>query len=441
VRVSLMFGVTLISVASAAFATTANAQQIPWHITKTGWSAADEKGFGEFVAEIAGSGCTTTVACMRSAANLYHESDPASFDFHADCAKWVYMLRAYYASKHGLPFSYVSKITGEGDDLRFTKTSNHALARRDIVDTGKGIPTVPVLKALHDQVWTATYRMDPANETPVEQDFYSPKIQPGSIHPGTAIYDINGHVGLVYEITADGRILYMDAYPDEHVSRSLYGLQFGQSSAELGGGFKNFRPLKLVGATRTEDGEYVGGSVVLASNADIPDYSLEQYRGNIPNASADGPGARFLYHGISLGLFEYARTSMSNGGFAFNPVYEMKATLAAVCGYARQGGPDSMARGRGAMADLRRDLSEMIGLWQKRDLRIVYDGRSLKQTLGEIYADSAKSCTINNANNQGRTVFASFDQIGARDPATDVWGLIAGMSDSAPFSGMRPVGY
>ena len=122
----------------------------------------------------------------------------------------------------------------------FTETSNRALARRDIVDTGNGIATVPVLKALHDQVWTATYRMHPANEAPVEQDFYSPKIQPGSIRPGTAIYDINGHVGLVYEIAADGRVLYMDAYPDEHVSRSFYGLQFGQSPSALGGGFQEF---------------------------------------------------------------------------------------------------------------------------------------------------------------------------------------------------------
>src|SRR5438132_7739845 len=155
------------------------------------------------------------------------------------------MLRAYYASKNGLPFSYVDRISSDGSDPRFSKTSNRALERRDIVDGGSGIDTVSVLQHLHDEVSTATYRMDPAAQIPVLQDFYSPKIQPGSIRPGTAIYDINGHVGLVYDVTADGRILYMDAYPDEHVARSFYGLQFGQSAAQLGGGFKNFRPLKL----------------------------------------------------------------------------------------------------------------------------------------------------------------------------------------------------
>lgn len=435
-RLSLILGLAV----SFAAATEASAQTEPWRITKTEWTAADEKGFGEFVAAIARSGCTTTIACMRSAANIYHESDPGSFEFHADCAKWVYMLRAYYASKNGLPFSYVSRIRGDGDDLRFTKTSNEALARHDVIDTGDGIATVPLLKLLHDQVWTATYRMNPVDETLVEQDFYSPKIQPGSIRPGTAIYDINGHVGLVYDIAPDGRILYMDAYPDEHVSRSAYGLQFGQSPAELGGGFKNFRPLKLVGAARTEDGYYIGGAVVLATNAEISDYSLEQYRGNIANANADGPGAKFVYNGIPLGLFEYARASMSNGAFAFNPVYEMKASMVSICRNAREQTPESMIHAQNTLATLRRDLSEMISLWEKRDLRIVYDGRSLKETLWTIYSDGVQACTMRNAG-QGQATLTSLDQFATRSPATDIRGLISDMSDIAPFSGMRPVGY
>ena len=437
---SLVLGVALSFAGAVTIASSASAQTAPWRITKTEWSGADEKGFGDFVAEIAKSGCTTTVSCMRSAANLYHESDPASFDFHADCAKWVYMLRAYFASKHGLPFSYVSRITGHGDDLRFTETSNTARARRDIIDTGNGIATVPVLKTLHDEVWTATYRMHPANEMPVEQDFYSPKIQPGSIRPGTAIYDINGHVGLVYEIAADGRILYMDAYPDEHVSRSFYGLQFGQSPSALGGGFKNFRPLKLVGATRTGDGYYLGGKMVMASNAEIPDYSLEQYRGNVPNANADGPGAQFVYNGIELGLFEYARASMSRGGYAFNPVYELKATLVSACRDARDERPGAFARTQSALAKLRGDIAADVALWEQRDLRVVYDGRSLKETLGQIYAEGVQACSMSLAD-EGGPVFTSLDQIASRAPVTDVHGLIASMSETAPFAGMRPVGY
>src|SRR5436305_139937 len=105
----------------------AGAQPLAWRITKTEWSAADEKGFGDFVRAIAESGCTTTVECMRGPGNPYRVGDRATLEFHADCAKWVYMLRAYYASKHGLPFSYVDKISGEGGDIRFSPSSNLAL--------------------------------------------------------------------------------------------------------------------------------------------------------------------------------------------------------------------------------------------------------------------------------------------------------------------------
>jgi hypothetical protein len=224
------------------------------------------------------------------------------------------------------------------------------------------------------------------------------------------------------------------------VSRSFYGLQFGQSSAALGGGFKNFRPLKLVGATRTDDGSYIGGTMVLASNADIPDYSLEQYRGNVRDANADGPGAQFLYNGIPLGLFEYARASMSRGGFAFNPIYELKATLISVCEDARDVRPGAMARTQSALAKLRDDLTADIALWEKRDLRVVYDGRSLKETLWDIYSGGVQACRMSLAE-KGGPVFTSLDQIASRAPATDVRGLITSMSDAAPFSGMRPVGY
>ncbi|MES2472318.1 MAG: hypothetical protein V4601_05705 [Pseudomonadota bacterium] len=287
----------------------AKAQTPSWRITKTEWSAADEKGFGIFLKAIAESDCKTSVECLKGPWNPYRATDPASFEFHADCAKWVYMLRAYYASKHGLPFSYVSKISGEGEDIRFSKTSNQALSRRDLVDTGKGIAAHAELKNIRVQVWSATYRMDPAAESPVLQDFYSPKLQPGSIRPGTAIYDINGHVVIVYEVTQDGRVLYVDAHPDESVTRGAFGPQIPASAAKLGGGFKNFRPLKLVGAVRQADGTLVGGRVVLARNDEIADYSLEQYRGTA--GSGDGFNARFDHENSSLDIFGYVRATMT----------------------------------------------------------------------------------------------------------------------------------
>ena len=301
------------------------AEPLKWHITKTEWAAADEKGFGDFVRSIAMSGCSTSVGCMKGPGNPYRDTDAPDVNFRADCGKWVYMLRAYYASKNGLPFSYVDQVSGDDADLRFTTTANRALTRRDLIDTGAGIPVAASLKDIHKKVWTATYRMETAADGPVISDFYSPKIQRGSIRAGTIIYDINGHVVIVYEVTEDGRILYMDANPDESVTRSVYGPQFGQSPARLGGGFKNFRPLKLVDAALGPNGMLVGGRIIHTANEAIPDFSLEQYRGNVTGVYADGSNAPFLYNNAPLGLFDYVRTSMSES----KPVYETKAATTA----------------------------------------------------------------------------------------------------------------
>src|SRR5687768_17592361 len=104
-----------------------------WRITKTEWTQADEKGFGDFVRAIAESGCKTSAECMRSPANPYRASDPAGLEFHMDCAKWAYGLRAYYAWKNGLPFSYVNAIAGDGNDIRFSEKGNRVLSRRDLI--------------------------------------------------------------------------------------------------------------------------------------------------------------------------------------------------------------------------------------------------------------------------------------------------------------------
>src|ERR1700759_2300987 len=81
----------------------AHAGESAWRIRHTEWTQSDEEGFGAFVRAIAESGCQTTAACMRGSANPYRDSDSAAIDFDADCAKWVYMLRAYYAWKNDLP--------------------------------------------------------------------------------------------------------------------------------------------------------------------------------------------------------------------------------------------------------------------------------------------------------------------------------------------------
>jgi hypothetical protein len=420
-----------------------------WRIRHTEWTEADEKGFGDFVRAIAESGCSTTVECMRGPGNPYRATDPRSLNFSADCAKWVYMLRAYYASKNGLPFGFADQIAGRGSDFRFNTGGNRIVGRHDLIDHGGGLAAPAILAEIHDHVSSATYRTDAAQSGGVMPDFYSPKIQPGSIHAGTVLYDINGHVAIVYSVESDGHVRYMSADPDATVNRSVYGAQFGQGPAAQGGGFKNFRPVTLVGAA-LRDGAYVGGRLVVAANKDIADFSLEQYRGNGPDAAADGADAIFQYHDAPVGLFEYVRGSLSGGTYVFDPVYELKAGMDMLCHSLQERGkyvdaaiqagidkknepgflpgniyasdsdeweayatPSRDASLKNSFAQLYVDIMKFIFAARIKDPGGATEA-GLKRDLQQAYDEKAHACTVSYTNSAGRSVSFDFDDAAHR---------------------------
>src|SRR5476649_2454568 len=77
----------------------------------------------------------------------------------------------------------------------------------------------------------------------------------------TAIYDPNGHLAIIWKIEADGRLRYIDAHPDNSLTRGYYDMRFVRASPGMGAGFKNWRPQKLVGWARARDGSLLGGHV------------------------------------------------------------------------------------------------------------------------------------------------------------------------------------
>ena len=77
------------------------------------------------------------------------------------------------------------------------------------------------------------------------------------------IYDPNGHLAIVWRIEADGRIRYIDAHPDNSLTRGFYDLRFVRASPGMGAGFKNWRPLRLVDARAARTARLAGGHVVL----------------------------------------------------------------------------------------------------------------------------------------------------------------------------------
>ena len=420
-------------------ALTGAATAAPWRITKDHWGPEDERGFGAFVTALGQSGCNSAQSCLRSSANPYARSDGAVIDIDADCAKFPYLLRAYYAWKNGLPFGYVDGVRGE----RFSRNGNSVVSRAAIIDRGTdngsgGMDPKRALLTLLDNVFSGTYRIDAGSPDGLPSDFYSPALAPGSIHPGTVIYDPNGHVGIVWQVDAAGRIFYMDAHPDFTVSRSVYGAQFGQSPMRLGGGLKNWRPLRLVGARR-QNGALVGGHVVVARQREIADFSLVQYAGT------DGQG-HFAYNGVTLGFYEYVRAAVSGGRTDYNPVYELQMTMRTLCNdlgdraqavqqavangiaakphparlpqniYSSDDGeweayatPARDARLRAAFVQFRADLSRMIGLWLARDPRIVYDGQFLKDDLLRAYDTQSQACRITFLTDDKRPVPMNFE--------------------------------
>jgi len=417
-----------------------------WRIVKDHWSEADEEGFGQFVQSIGDSNCNSSESCMRSAANPYRESDPRGFDVDADCAKFVYFLRAYYAWKNGLPFSLVSGVSGTGEDLRFSRTGNHAVSRHDLIDHGGGIDGPSAMRAVLGSVTSATYRQAANADKGVLPDFYSPKIGPGTIRPGTVLYDVNGHAAIVYRVDKDGRIHYMGASPDFSIARDVYGAQFGQPPVELGGGFKDWRPLTLAGAHADGAGDLIGGHISLARNAEIPNYSLEQYLGTEASASHMLKNVRFSYQGVGLGYYEFVRVAVSGGEMSTNPIYEFKLTLQEMCkefrdraasveqatenGISSKPHPPSLpeniyaaadttwesyatpkrdARIKAIFAQSYKDIAEMLELWRKRDPRIVYDGLDLKADLQSVYDEETKTCPVTYLNSAKKPVTLTFD--------------------------------
>src|ERR1700691_4790365 len=144
----------------------AAAQAEPWRITKDHWDASDEAGFGAFVTALGNSGCSSSQSCLRDPANPWRGSDGGFLDIDVDCAKLPYLLRAYYAWKHGLPFSYVDGVAGS----RFAHVSNRIVSRADIIDHGGGIDAPATIRTMLDNVYSGTFRTDADHDSALLAD-------------------------------------------------------------------------------------------------------------------------------------------------------------------------------------------------------------------------------------------------------------------------------
>ncbi|MFS4457804.1 hypothetical protein [Bdellovibrio sp. HCB2-146] len=337
----LAIGILLFFVPLMSFA-----QSTEWRITKPQWTVQDEKNFGSFITRLGEAverrECDHVDTCLKSSANQYAGTDPSSLRLFADCADLPYYLRSYFAWKNGLPMSVAKGISVRDPsqanmDTRYSRFGNYVTGRYDVLSTTRnGRSVYPsavdnLNRYIINTTYTGSFRMIGLEDRGAMTDFYPVRLSRQTIVPGTVIYDPNGHVAVIYKVTEDGRIFYIDSHPDNTLTSGMYTPKFARSTPAQGAGFKKFRPLALVGGKLDRNGAYVGGKIVGAKNAQLAEYSLEQFYGNRPDAGGDWQKGLFVFNGQQLSYYDYLRMVMASGDLRIDPLLDVQELLQDIC--------------------------------------------------------------------------------------------------------------
>ena len=318
---------------------THNAQAgTPWVIKKATWSVADEKSYSNFIESIYASKCNTVDKCMKGAGNWYRDRDPAGMSWFADCGRFPYLMRAYFAFHNNLPFQGAADASPRdpNDQNPVAKYSAHGVYISSRRAAQTGIDGYKFLQRVVNSAYTIVYRVDTRLDVPTGQfgDHFNVAIDRKSVRPGTVVYDPNGHVAMVARVGDDGKVTLLDSHPDNTVSRIPYTSAFQGTSAKQGGGLKNWRPIRVVGASVGASGELIGGKTETATNAETPGYSLEQYVGDQPNPKGSFGAARWKTSDGILGSRQFTdvvRARLSIGDVVYDPVKEIRDGVSALC--------------------------------------------------------------------------------------------------------------
>ncbi len=425
-----------------------------WRILKDRWTESDEAAYADFIQAIGESDCRTTDECLKDPANIYRGLNPVGVSFYADCADLPYVLRAYFAWMNGLPFAYASAVAPNGytRDIRYVASGNRVIEKFAVTTFPGSRPMdgMAVLRGIANRVSSAMYRIHPEEQRGLPSDQYSTAIDPRSIRPGTTVYDPNGHLIVVYRVDPDGRIHYIDAHPDNSITRGVYGRKFVRSRPSMGAGFKNWRPVRLEGATRAADGTLVGGRYVYASNDELDDFSVDQFFGNhVPNRQSWSAGS-FAYDGTVMDYYDWVRASVAGRNLVYDPLVETRNMMGALCDdlqyrvhavdeaiaagisakpqparlprniYGTEGEweiystPSRDARLKTSFVELRDEMARFVELVESGSDRVSYQGLDIRADLARIHAEESQACSITYTNSNGEPVPLSFAEVHQR---------------------------
>lgn len=457
-----LMAVSLLAIMGSALA---QAQSRSWVITKSTWTSQDEARYSAFIQSLGRSKCNDVHSCITGPGNPYRSSDPSDVRFYSDCADFPYFLRAYFAWKNELPFSYIGSVRSfdaderkknppvliPGEELkpldsRYSALGNYAVGRTTLIPSdGKTLDFFSSMARLQNTVFSGTLRIGPSTTAGIASDFYSPAIKLGSIRPGTTIYDPNGHVAVIYDILPDGRVLHFDAHPDNSVTHGTFSAKFSRSSPAQGAGFKNFRPFEWVGAKPRSDGSrgLTGGKLIFKSDSDIADFDVTQYYGSPPVVS-DWKAGTFEKNGRSLNFHEYVRSQLATE--KISPVVEFQSALEDLCNNMRERAasveaalrknihlkphPDTLpanlfgsegdwenfstpgrdTRLRASFLQLQSNVETRYQQWIQNDFSdMKYSGENLKKDLLRAFHGVNLMCPVSYTNSNGKKIHLGFE--------------------------------
>jgi hypothetical protein len=443
------------------------AQSKAWRIESTEWSPAHEAGYEKFVTRIgeavAGKVCRTVAKCMSNpAVNPYHSSDPAELRLFADCADLPFFLRGYYAWKNQLPYGFVRSVRpniapDDADpkrDIRYTRLGNIVRERFNVinrVDSNGNVDMVNgvdmINHVISNKISSAVFRLGYVgmDADKVFSDFYPIHIDTENVRPGTVVYDPNGHVITIYKVTADGRALYVDAHPDNSLTSGMFDARFARSNPGQGAGFKNWRPLKIVGAKYDKTYGWVGGTMTAAKDADLPGHSLEQFYGT--NAAKEWKKSEFVINGEKMNFYDFVRRRLATGPLRIDPIADLKTTVQQLCataqervdavqiavtaGVHKQAHPDRLpknifgadgdwetyaspsrdARLKDSFKQVRDSVENTVVKERRHDGSVIYQGPNLVKELLTVYNNISYDCKITYLNSDNKKVTITLEQL------------------------------
>jgi hypothetical protein len=208
--------------------------------------------------------------------------------------------------------------------------------------------------------------------------------------------------------------------------------------------------LKLSGATRLSNGTYVGGRITTVPMTQVPNFSMEQYYGNLPNPAKEFGKARFGKNGQAMDFHDWVRESLAIGDLKFNPIAELQNSIEAICGdlqdrvvavedsinhgiqnkpqpsalpdniYGTSGeweefsSPSRDARLKTSFVEIRQEIQKYVELYEQKSSKIVYEGNDLIGDLRQAYEQSANACVIQYTRTDGSAIRMTYSHVALR---------------------------